>query len=184
MRVRDAIELIRGVVDSTGGVWADFGAGDGTFTLALAELLGPHGRIYAVDRDGAALAALARGAGAAGAEVIPVEADFTRSFDLRGLQRGKLDGMLLANALHFVRDAESALSQLAAWLRPAGRVVLIEYDRRPASRWVPYPVPIERLPPLAAAAGLSTPNVMARRPSLFGGSLYVAAANRLDQAHG
>jgi hypothetical protein len=91
---------------------------------------------------------------------VSVEADFTRPFALGGLEKGALDGMLSANALHFVRDAESVLPQLAAWLRPGGRVVLIEYDRRPASRWVPYPIPIERLPTLAAAAGSRS----ARRP--------------------
>ena len=36
---------------SAGGTWADIGAGEGAFTLALADLLGPGGRIVAVDRD-------------------------------------------------------------------------------------------------------------------------------------
>ena len=36
-------------------IWADVGAGDGAFTLALAELLGPGATIHTIDRDGAAL---------------------------------------------------------------------------------------------------------------------------------
>ena len=48
----EMIELIRGGVPGAGGVWADLGAGTGNFTWALRELLGTHGLIYSVDRDG------------------------------------------------------------------------------------------------------------------------------------
>lgn len=178
MNTRDAIALIGGAIPQRGGTWADLGAGDGTFTRALAELLGPDSRIYAVDRDAGAVAALERWAAKAAPNVIPVTADFTRPFDLPGLGEAMLDGMLLANALHFIRDANIVLARLAAWVRPGGRVVIVEYDRRAASRWVPYPIPVARLPALAASAGLSTPTIAATRSSLFGGTLYVAAVDR------
>lgn len=51
------VTLIRGGVPEPGGVWADLGAGTGNFTWALAELLGPAGAIYALDRDARAIAA-------------------------------------------------------------------------------------------------------------------------------
>jgi len=57
-------------------------------------------------------------------------------------------------------------------------VVIVEYDRRRANRWVPYPIPAMRVAPLAIAAGLTAPTVVATRPSAFGGTLYVAAADR------
>jgi precorrin-6B methylase 2 len=47
----EAVELIAAAIPGRGGTWADLGAGDGTFTRALARLLGPNSRIYAVDRD-------------------------------------------------------------------------------------------------------------------------------------
>jgi len=108
-----------------------------------------------------------------------VAADFTGPFELPGLPAPQLDGILLANALHFVADGEAVLRRLAHWVRPGGRVVVIEYDRRARSRWVPYPISPERLAVLAASAGLSAPAVTATRPSAFGGTLYVAAAERL-----
>ena len=46
----DHVGLLRPAVEP-GGSWADIGAGEGAFTLALADLLGPGGRILAVDRD-------------------------------------------------------------------------------------------------------------------------------------
>ena len=51
MNARDARALIAPAVDGPGGIWADLGAGTGTFTRALAGLLGPDCTIYAVDRD-------------------------------------------------------------------------------------------------------------------------------------
>jgi ubiquinone/menaquinone biosynthesis C-methylase UbiE len=180
MNTRDAVALIRDAIPQRGGTWADLGAGEGTFTRALVELLGPDSRVYAVDRDASAVAAIEHWAGTTAPNVMAVTADFARPFDLPGLGQKALDGILLANALHFVRDADVVLARLAALVRPRGRVVLIEYDRRGASPWVPYPIPSARLPELAAAAGLSTPAITATRPSRFSGTLYAAVAERLD----
>ena len=178
MNVREAATLIADAIPKRESTWADLGAGEGTFTRALAELLGRGSRIYAVDRDANAVAALEGWAPTAKANVIPVSADFTRPFELPGLIGTLLDGMLFANSLHFVRDADAVLARLAAWVRPGGVVVFVEYDRRAANRWVPYPIASARLPALAAAAGLSKPVITARRPSAYAGDLYVAAAER------
>jgi hypothetical protein len=53
---RDHVGLLRAGVPDRAGTWADIGAGEGAFTLALADLLGPDGRIFAVDRDTGAAA--------------------------------------------------------------------------------------------------------------------------------
>jgi SAM-dependent methyltransferase len=179
MKVADATALLARSVAPGAAVWADLGAGGGTFTRALAARLGPAGRIYAVDRDARAIVALQRWADRAESVVIPVEADFTRPFDLPGAGGAGLDGMLLANALHYVREPGPVLARLAALVRPGGRIVIAEYDGRRANPWVPYPIPSTRLPQLAAAAGLAPPVVTATRPSSFGGTLYVAGAERL-----
>jgi SAM-dependent methyltransferase len=173
----DAVELIREAVAGRSGTRADLGAGTGTFTRALAALLGEGSVIYAVDKDRAALdelKSLARDA----KNIVPVYADFTQAFEV-GSVRDRLDGMLLANALHFVKDADEVLGRLVSTLRPGGRVVIVEYDRRETSRWVPYPIPRARLSTLAARAALSSPVVVASRPSEYQGELYVAVADRI-----
>jgi SAM-dependent methyltransferase len=178
MNSDEAVALLRGAVPPSPGVWADIGAGDGTFTRALVALLGPTSRLYAVDRDASAVAALTQWAARDAPNVIVLQADFTRPLTFPNLHPSVLDGMLLANALHFVRNPSAVLACLVTHLRPGGRVVLIEYDRRRASPWVPYPIPSSRLPALGAASDLTTPVVTATRPSLFGGTLYVAVADR------
>ena len=176
MRQREALELLREAVHGHTGTWADLGAGEGTFTRALAELL-PGSRIYAIDREVRALRRLEASAAKAGREVITVVADFTQPLELPGLEE-KLDGALLANALHYVADPGPTLARLAAMLRPGGRLVVIEYERRRANRWVPYPVSPERLSELAAGTGLSPPRITATKPSSYGGDLYVAVLGR------
>lgn len=170
----DALTLIQGAPDARGGVWADLGAGTGTFTGALVSLLGPEARIYAVDRDARAVATLRRWSSREAPNVVPVHADFTQPLELPGLRDVLLDGVLLANALHFVRDAGQVLARLVPQLRPGGRVVLVEYDRRAASPWVPYPIPQSRLSSLAAAAGLAPFTITAEHPSAYRGVLYTA----------
>ncbi|HZH40022.1 MAG TPA: class I SAM-dependent methyltransferase [Gemmatimonadales bacterium] len=179
MLIDEAVALLQRAIPHGPGVWADLGAGTGTFTQALGQLLSPGSRIYAVDRDRKAVAALKRLVPKTRVDIVPVLADLTSAFSLPGEPRGGWDGLLLANALHFVPETEVVLTSLVRRVRVAGRVVVVEYDRRDASRWVPHPITPDRLLALAAAAGLSTPVITARRRSSFGGELYVAAADRV-----
>jgi ubiquinone/menaquinone biosynthesis C-methylase UbiE len=171
VNARDAVELLGSAIHTRGGTWADLGAGSGVFTRALVELLGPDSRVYAVDREARV---------GASRNVVPVNADFTRSLELPSLGEAQLDGVLFANSLHFVRDAEAVLARLVAFVKRGGAVVLVEYDRRAASQWVPYPISPARLPALAEATGLSPFKVTGTRRSAFGGELYVAIAQRSD----
>jgi len=180
MEIHDAIELLREAVgDGTvGGVWADLGAGTGTFTRALAALLGPGSTIYAVDDDATAVRALRALPSMPTTHVIAVKGDFTQPLVLPDIGDAALDGILLANALHFVRDAGAVLGRVVERVRPGGRIIVVEYDRREASRWVPYPISPSRWLDLANGAGLGTASITATRPSEYQGMLYVGAATK------
>jgi SAM-dependent methyltransferase len=171
---RDALTLLRAAVSAAEGeAWADLGAGDGVFTRALAVLVGSAGQVFAVDEDNRALSAVRAWAASATATVTVLRADVTKPLDLP-----PLDGVVMANILHFVADAEAVLPRIVSLLKPGGRLVLIEYEGRRPGRWVPHPVSFARFHQLAAAAGLAEPRVAARRPSHYGGEIYVAVAGR------
>src|SRR5579862_9061334 len=123
MNTADAIALIGDAIPTRDAqVWADFGAGDGTFTRALVELLGTRARIYAVDRDATALASIQRWPNAIRGTVIPVVADLSHPFDLPKLGDALLDGAFFANTLHFMHDANEVLTRLVSRVKPGGRV--------------------------------------------------------------
>ena len=181
MTLAEAVELIAPAIDRTGGTWADFGAGTGLFTRALAYLLEPEGRIIAVDQNARALAALreaARTSTTPGAEILPTEGDFRSPQAIPALAGISLAGAVFANALHFAPDADRVLADVAQLMPHSGRIVVVEYDGRPASRWVPYPVPVNRLRLLARQAGLAPPRVVSQRPSAYGGIMYCAVLER------
>ncbi len=174
MDARDAARLIAPGV--SGRVWADLGAGRGTFTMAHATLLGPSGRVYAVERDAGAVDALerlTRGRGRDERALIEVvRADFARTpLPLEGV-----DGLLMANSLHYVADDGQAplLARLANGLGKDGVLLVVEYDNRPRSRWVPFPVAFTRLASIAQDASLSGRELIGRRESSFGGTMYAA----------
>lgn len=176
MNDQDALRLLRAAVpDAEGQSWADLGAGTGLFTRALASMVGASGHVHAVDADASSLRVLRAWIASTGAANVAVtQADVSRPLALP-----PLDGVLMANVLHFIPDQPAVLSLAASYLRPGGSLVLIEYEGRRPSRWVPHPVSIARFRELAPAAGLAGPQVVATRPSAFGGDLYVARAERI-----
>ena len=144
--------------------------------MALATLLGPPGRVYAVERDAAAVDALAKVARRRGhderALIDVVRVDFATT----PLMLADMDGILMANSLHYVPsdDQASLLARLADKLSEGGVLLVVEYDNRPRSRWVPYPVAFDRLADVALHAGLAPPELIGRRESAFGGTMYAA----------
>ena len=172
MEQSEIVALIRGGVPGPGGTWADLGAGTGNFSWALAELIGSQGKIFAIDRDTKAIRQLHQRIAQAdpGATIIPQQADVTRPLDIPAL-----DGILMANVLHFIRDQPAALALVAGYLRPAGRLLLVEYDLRTPLPWVPFPVSFARLELLATQAGFEAPTEIGRRVSPSSGVAMFAA---------
>jgi SAM-dependent methyltransferase len=171
----DHVGLLRDGVPAGPGVWADLGAGTGAFTLALADLLGPGGVIYAVDLKARALRGLSEAMEDRFPEVAlhPMVADFTRPLDLP-----PLDGVVMANSLHFQRDKLPVLRLVLSALKPGGRLLLVEYDTDRDNHWVPHPLAYPTWEALAGQAGFVDTRLLATVPSWFLGRIYSALSRR------
>lgn len=173
MNHTDHVNLLRAGIPTADGGWADFGAGRGAFTLALAELLGPKATIHAVDRDGRALQALVRAMQAQ----FPQQtmhyhvADFTQPLNLPAL-----DGIVIANALHFQRRQQPVVELLRTYLRLGGRLLIVEYNIERGNYAVPFPVPYPTWAKLAQAAGFEHTELLMTRPSRSLTEIYSAAS--------
>ena len=176
MEHTDHLNLLRPAGLPQGGTWADFGAGEGAFTLALRELTGPDAVIYAVDRDGAALRRLKKDYIARFSStdnLILLPNDFARPLDLP-----PLDGIVMANSLHYFREKEGILRHVRGFLKPNGVLLLVEYNVDEGNLWVPYPLSFETFRTLAPQAGFGEPRLLAKVPSSFLNEFYSAAAYR------
>ncbi len=173
MNESDLVALLRDGITEQGGRWADLGAGEGAFTLALAELLGPRAQITAIDRDGRAMRGLADELGKRypGVAIDVKVADFTRPLDLRDL-----DGVVMANSLHFVRDKGPVVESVRAMLRPGGRLIVVEYGTDHGNPWVPHPFSYKRWEAMAARAGFVRTRLLRTIPSRHLGSMYSAVS--------
>lgn len=169
----DHMNLLRNGVSATGGVWADLGAGRGAFTLALADLLGPAGTIYAVDRDERALQANARHMRAQfpGPRVHYAVCDYRQPLALP-----PLDGIVMANTLHFQTDPLTVVRDGRRYLRSGGRLLIVEYNLDRAHGAVPHPVPYPRWRRIAEDAGFGHTELLVTRPSRFLHEIYAAVS--------
>ncbi|MFL5757700.1 MAG: class I SAM-dependent methyltransferase [Chloroflexota bacterium] len=169
MNHEDHVALIRDGVTGAGPRWLELGPGDGAFTLALAEVLGVV-TITAIDRDRNALArletALRRYPQAA---LHATVGDFTKELPV-----DRVDGVLAANSLHFVRDRRSVLQRLLGVLAADGRLVVVEYDADRSNPWVPHPFSFATWQHEASVAGFTTPRLVGSVPSRFLGAIYAA----------
>jgi ubiquinone/menaquinone biosynthesis C-methylase UbiE len=168
----DHVDLLKPANLPSSGLWADFGAGSGAFTLALRELIGPEGTIYAVDKDRGVLRKLEaahRQRFSSTDHLIPLKQDFSRPFDLP-----PLDGIVTANSLHYFKDQESILRHLRGFLKPNGALLLVEYNVDLGNLWVPHPFSFQTFRFLASHAGFSEPRLLKTIPSSFLREFYSA----------
>jgi ubiquinone/menaquinone biosynthesis C-methylase UbiE len=172
----DYVELLRPAELPQGGVWADLGAGAGAFTMALRELTGPQTIIYAVDADAPRLQDLQKEYGerfgdTGNLHLMP--ADLSKRPDTP-----PLDGVLMANSLHFFENKEPLLRAIRTLLKPGGQLLLVEYNVDQGNMWVPYPLSFESFRELAPRAGYAEPSLLATHPSDFLHEFYAASARK------
>lgn len=169
MDLKDAIRLIDAGVSKTPASWADIGAGTGLFTEALMEVL-PGGTLYALDKSPHMLWSLIPGPDF---DLRIIEGDFTRPMDIP-----LVDGILMANALHYAQIPEEVLEKILTNLRPGGSFLLIEYDTEQARPpWIPYPISFSSFTSLCHRVQLSDPCEIGSIPSMYGQArIYSALA--------
>jgi ubiquinone/menaquinone biosynthesis C-methylase UbiE len=98
----------------------------GFFSLPLARMVGPHGRVICVDIQQAMITRLLKRARKAGLDD-RIEAHVCTDDDL-GLKQwgGKIDLVTAIHVIHEVPNAPVFFSQAYAVLKPAGRLLVLE----------------------------------------------------------
>ena len=171
MNHTDHVDLLRKGIPHVGGVWADFGSGTGAFTLALADLISSTGTIYSIDQNATALKeqTLAMQRRFPTTQLQTLHANFTNPIALP-----PLDGIVMANALHFVHEKDGVIEQLHGYLKPEGRLILIEYNVDHGNTWVPYPLSFPTWKILAEKHDFQHTLMLATYPSRFLGEIFSA----------
>ena len=171
MTHEEALSFLEKGIKAETGVWFDLGAGNGTFSKALAAILPVGSSIYAIDKDDIVLKITNPNPAN---EIKTMQADFDNIPELPNL-----DGILMANALHYVKNPIPFLQKLLKTLRPNGAFVLIEYDVEKGNPWVPFPISFQKWKDISSVAGLSAPEIFNERISRYGQGRMYGAINHL-----
>ncbi len=166
MHLQEAIALIENaqINKFLPTTWADLGCGTGIFTQALASIIHPNSQIYAVDQSVQAIQ-----------PIKSVRLKFLRAnFEKDPLSLPPLDGILMANSLHFVSDKRKFLEKLKVGLSDDGSFIIVEYDTNESNPWVPYPIDFISLKKLFLDAGFNNVDKIGQRKSSYGNKMMYA----------
>jgi ubiquinone/menaquinone biosynthesis C-methylase UbiE len=125
---RDLWQLPEQIMDilgiAEGSVVADVGAGSGWFTVRLARRVGPNGLVFSQDVQSEMVAAISRRVQREGlTNVRTVQGDGS---DPR-LGRNVVDAIVMAGVYNEIGDKITMLRNLAAALKPQGRIGVIDF---------------------------------------------------------
>src|SRR4051812_47185430 len=114
MQHSEHVNLIKKANIPQGGRWADFGSGEGAFTLALRDLAGENVEIYSIDKDKEILEKQKKKFEIQfpHTNVYYVEKNFIENLDIP-----LLDGIIMANSLHYVQDQNGFLTTMQKYLK-------------------------------------------------------------------
>lgn len=118
------VEVVRVLALQPGMIVADLGAGTGYFLPHLSPAVGPSGRVLALDVEPGMVAHMERRireAGMANAEARHVAPDDP------GLAARSVDRILIVDTWHHLGDRERYAARLREALRPAGRVLVVDF---------------------------------------------------------
>jgi ubiquinone/menaquinone biosynthesis C-methylase UbiE len=109
---------------------ADIGAGTGYYSIRIAKLLSPNGKVLANDIQPEMLAHLRANAKKAGLNNI--ETVLGAENDAR-LPRGSVDMAIMVDVYHELSQPQRMLDSIRVALKPGGQLVLLEFRKEDAS---------------------------------------------------
>jgi trans-aconitate methyltransferase len=170
MELREAISLIQTdeIIQDKQTTWADLGCGSGLFTRALSSLLYTGSTIYAVDKR---ISSFQRHSFSGQVLITTIESDFVRD----DLNLQNLDGILMANSLHFVKNKKQFIEKLIPLFYSTPVFLMVEYDTDFPNPWVPHPLRFDTLKKLFTEMGFSVVKKINEKKSLYhSGKIYSA----------
>ena len=113
-----------------GLVVVDYACGPGRYTIPAAEIVGPKGKVFAVDIQPLAIEIVKKkAANKSLTNIVPVLAD---SFNT-GIPASSVDMVLLIDAIYPIKDRTALLNEIYRLLKPAG-LLFMDPSHLPAAK--------------------------------------------------
>ena len=110
-----------------GMVVADFDAGAGYYTMALAKKVGPHGKVYAIDTRSDLLTRIANEAKMLRHKNVEVFRGNIESPKGSNLLGESVDRVVIANTLFICDYPDRAVKEAVRILKPKGKIAVIDW---------------------------------------------------------
>ena len=135
---RDSMNEAQLVMDlaqiGVGTTVADIGAGEGYYTVRLAERVGPQGRVLAQDIDRGALERLGNRVERERLDNVSIKPG---AVDDPRLPQASFDRIFMVHMYHEVTEPYAFLWHLRPALRPGGKVIVVSMDRPTDDNGIP-----------------------------------------------
>ena len=130
VKVNEVIEKLR---LKPGDIVTDIGSGSGTFSIPMAKAIAPNGILYAVDIDQKMLDYVAEKAKKEGVTNLRT---VLGEYDDPKLPVKDVDAAFLHRTLHMIEHRQAYLNATAKYLKPDGRIVVIDKNREDSTNWM------------------------------------------------
>ena len=122
----EAEEIMTAASIKSGMTVADIGAGEGYYTVRLAERVGIHGRVLAQDIDEAAIERLGQRVGRESLDNVSIKLGAP---DDPRLPEKSFDRIFMVHMYHEIQEPYAFLYRLRTALNPAGEVIVVDVNR-------------------------------------------------------
>ncbi len=119
--------ILKSIGLKAGDTLIDLGSGEGYFAVPAARIVGPQGKIYALDRNNGSIEILAETARREKLENMALQAG--RAEDNILCDRCA-DFVFLGTVLHDLADPVKVLRNAAAMLKPTGKLIVLDWQKR------------------------------------------------------
>ncbi len=132
-------QVVEALAIKPGDRVADLGSGGGYFTFRFSKAVGPTGKVYAVDLDRDMLDYV--GARAKEDDHLNVETGLAKYDD--PLLPESVDLIFTCNVYHHIEGRAKYFADAAKYLRPGGRVAIVDFDGRHWTAILGHTTPVE-----------------------------------------
>src|SRR3990172_4275287 len=132
-RVVKVNEVVEKLQLKPGTIVADIGSGSGTYSIPMAKAIAPNGILYAVDIDQKMLDFVSERAKKEGVTNLRT---VLGEYDDPKLPVKDVDVAFFHRVLHMIEHRQAYVNATAKYLKPDGRIVVIDKEREKSDNWM------------------------------------------------